>query len=149
MYDPYGCVTFWPLCITHELCDRLTSMSHGLYDLLTYMYESQVMWPFDLYVWVMGGVTFWPLCCLDQSEDIRLLKLEMETGYRNLDKLAMLRDECGLLAWGKDEHPKARSVLMFYIYTFQHLRFNHFLNFIYKIIIFHLLLYFFFEGATN
>ena len=38
-----------------------------------------------------------------QSEDIRLLRTELETGYHNLERIAMLRDECASLAWRKEE----------------------------------------------
>lgn len=48
-----------------------------------------------------------------QSEDIRLLKQEMETGYRNLEKVAMLRDECGLLAWKQEEEAQNRFITLF------------------------------------
>lgn len=37
-----------------------------------------------------------------ESEDIRLLKQEYESGLLNLDKIATLRDECAALAWKKD-----------------------------------------------
>jgi hypothetical protein len=43
-----------------------------------------------------------------QSEDVRLLKQEMTTGYRNLEKVAMLRDECALRAWNKDDLRSSR-----------------------------------------
>ena len=38
-----------------------------------------------------------------QSEDIRLLRIEQETAYRNLEKIAQLRDECAALAWRSDD----------------------------------------------
>ena len=38
-----------------------------------------------------------------QSEDISLLKAEIETGYRTFEKLTELRDECSLLAWKKED----------------------------------------------
>jgi len=38
-----------------------------------------------------------------QSEDIRLLKQELEAGYKNLEKIAALRDECAQLAWKGDD----------------------------------------------
>lgn len=41
-----------------------------------------------------------------QSEDIRLLRQELELGYRNLERIAMLRDECASLAWKKEEFKK-------------------------------------------
>ncbi|ELT91033.1 hypothetical protein CAPTEDRAFT_168755 [Capitella teleta] len=44
-----------------------------------------------------------------ESEDVRLLKKEMDTGYRNLEKVAMLRDECALLAWNKDDLKNSRD----------------------------------------
>ena len=41
-----------------------------------------------------------------QSEDIRLLRLEVEMAYRNLEKVSVLRDECAALAWRKEDVKK-------------------------------------------
>ena len=40
---------------------------------------------------------------LFQSEDIRMLRQEIELGIRNLEKVAQLRDECASLGWKKEE----------------------------------------------
>lgn len=53
-----------------------------------------------------------------KSEDIRLLRQELEAGHRNLEQIAQLRDECSQLSWTggekrdmKDIRPKSASLL--------------------------------------
>ena len=42
-------------------------------------------------------------CLFRQSEDIRLLRQELETGLQNLEKIGNLRDQCASLAWRNDD----------------------------------------------
>ncbi len=44
-----------------------------------------------------------------QSEDLRLLREELETGFRSLQRVEMLRDECSSLAWRRDDVLSARK----------------------------------------
>lgn len=55
-----------------------------------------------------------------QSEDIRMLRHELELGIKNLEKIAQLRDECIALSYRKDEWNKkcTRSDIYIYIYLF-------------------------------
>ncbi|CAD5114251.1 DgyrCDS3392 [Dimorphilus gyrociliatus] len=46
-----------------------------------------------------------------ESEDIRLLRQELEAGYRNLEQIALLRDECSQLSWtGKEHHHIVKDI---------------------------------------
>ena len=38
-----------------------------------------------------------------QSEDIRLLRQELEQGISDLEKISQLREECAALSWKKEE----------------------------------------------